>query len=85
MKKNQISDEEAINILVSIFDAVDAPDIVDEVDAESRKNALIMAIKSLEKKKENDHFRARTIGLHATDRPDLIPEKLRHVFFEITE
>jgi len=31
-----------------------------------------------------EHHKDTTVGLYATDRPDLIPEKLKSLFFQIT-
>jgi hypothetical protein len=33
--------------------------------------------------KELQHHKDTTVGLWATDRPDLIPEDIKHLFFQI--
>lgn len=37
-----------------------------------------------EQNKKFEHFKDRSVGLWATDRPDLIPESIKDLFFEIT-
>ena len=31
-----------------------------------------------------EHHKSTTVGLYATDRPDLIPDDIKHLFFKIT-
>lgn len=37
-----------------------------------------------ERNNKLEHHKDTTVGLYATDRPDLIPEELKSLFFEIT-
>jgi hypothetical protein len=49
-----------------------------------KDNALkAMEIFADEVNKDLKHYKDTTKGLWATDRPDLIPEELKHLFFEL--
>ena len=42
------------------------------------------AIKAEARIKELEHYKDTTVGLWATDRPDLIPKEIKDLFFEVT-
>lgn len=50
-----------------------------EKKTKNYESSIVKKIKKLE------HHRDSTVGLWATDKPEKIPENIKHLFFEIKE
>ena len=52
------------------------------MDSFSEKDCIVTATELI---KELKHFRSSCIGLWCTDKPEVIPNGLKHLFFELTQ